>query len=128
MMDAFGCSLCRHIFTANLEQQVLHLADSQVPLAWQWTGQSWQRLSQANLPWTWTLRGAIAAFVLLPTALVGGGAYYFPPLPGSRLAWLPSAWVALTLLAHLACVGWLLLEYYQFPLALYWQAGRDRPF
>lgn len=126
MMDAFGCSLCRHIFTANVEQQILRLADSPVPLAWQWNGQRWRGLSRDRLSWNWALRGAIAVFVVLPTALVGGGAYYFPPLPGSRLAWLPPVWAILTLLAHLTCVGWLLLEYYQFPLALFWQAWRDR--
>jgi hypothetical protein len=126
MMDAFSCSFCRHIFTANLEQQILRLADSPSPLAWVWTGKTWKGKSQIDRPLGWGLSFAIAVFVVLPTALVGCSVYYFPPLPGSRLAWLPLVWVGLTFVLHGFCMGWLLLEYYQIPLALYGQALCDR--
>lgn len=128
MMDAFGCSFCRHIFTANLDQQILRLADSPSPLVWVWTGTAWKGQSQLDTQLGWGLGLAIAMFIILPTTLVGCGAYYFPPLPGSRLAWLPMVWVLLTLVLHGFCVGWLLLEYYQIPLVLYVQAICDRLF
>jgi hypothetical protein len=128
MMDAFACSFCRHIFTASLEQQILRLADSPSPLVWVWTGAVWQGKSQLETSLGWGLGFAIALFILLPTTLVGCGAYYFPPLPGSRLAWLPLVWVFLTFLLHGLCIGWLLLEYYQIPVVLYCQALGDNLF
>jgi hypothetical protein len=128
MMDAFACSFCRHIFTASLEQQILRLADSPSPLVWVWTGEVWKGKSQIDTRLGWGLGIAIAMFIILPTALVGCGAYYFPPLPGSRLAWLPLVWVLLTLVLHGFCISWLLLEYYQIPVVLYVRAMGDRLF
>ncbi|ACK65387.1 conserved hypothetical protein [Rippkaea orientalis PCC 8801] len=125
LMEAFACSFCRHIFTANLEKQAITMADGQLPLTWYWTGRNWQGMTDQNRFGLGYGLGAIA-FVLLPTAIVGLGAYLFPPLPGSRLSWFPLFWTGLTLLAHLACLLWLILEYYQFPLYLYLQALRQR--
>ena len=122
MMDAFGCYFCNSIFTANLEQQLLKKADSQPPLVWYWNGKNWQGGYQpeVHLGWGYWLTGI--AFVTLPSALVGLGAYFFPPTPGSVLSWLPLTWVVITFLAHLSCVIWLALEYYQFPLIAYFRA------
>lgn len=119
LMEAFACNFCRHIFTANLEQQVLKMADSQLAIAWRWNGRTWQGVGSDKTELNWGYRIAGIAFVLLPTTLVGLGAYFFPPLPESDLSWFPWAWTGLTFLAHLACIGWLVLEYYQFPIALY---------
>ncbi len=125
LMEAFACNFCRHIFTANLEQQVITMADGQFPLTWYWTGHNWQGMATKNsLGWGYGL-GAIA-FVVLPTAIMGLGAYLFPPLPGSSLSWFPLAWTGLTFISHLACVLWLLLEYYQLPVFLYLEALRQR--
>lgn len=125
LMEAFACNFCRHIFTANLEKQVITMADGQLPLTWHWTGQNWQGMTTRNsLGWGYRV-GAIA-FVVLPTAIMGLGAYLFPALPGSRLSWFPWVWTGLTFFSHLACILWLILEYYQFPLSLYLQAFRQR--
>jgi hypothetical protein len=126
LMEAFACNFCRHIFTANLEQQILKMADSQLPLSWRWNGSRWQGTQGQGTELGWGSGIAAAAFVLLPTFLVGSGAYLFPPLPGSRLAWLPLFWVFLTFIAHLGFILWLVLEYYQFPLLLYLTSLRQR--
>ena len=118
MMETFACGFCQHIFTANLEQQTLKVADSQLPITWQWIGQKWQGVHRKNeLSWSYGI--AAIVFVSLPTLIVAMSSYLFPPLSDSRLSWLPLTWVFMTLLAHLACIGWLGLEYYQFPLGLY---------
>jgi hypothetical protein len=119
LMEAFACNFCHHIFTANLEQQILKMTDSQLPLSWRWTGIRWQGIQREGSELNGSYWVAGAAFVLLPTLIVGLGAYLFPPLPGSRLSWLPLFWTGLTFVFHLACLVWLLLEYYQFPLLLY---------
>ena len=118
-LKIFACNFCNHIFTANLEQQLLRMADSQLPLTWRWNGKTWKniQLDEIELNWIYGLAGAI--FVLLPTMIIGISAYLFPPISGSYLSWLPTAWAFLTFLAHLVCLVWLVLEYYQFPLVLY---------
>jgi hypothetical protein len=120
LMEAFACNFCQHIFTANLEQQVLKMADSQLPLTWRWQGKGWQGMRQESLEFVWGYRFAGLVFILLPTTIVATGAYLFPPLPQSPLAWLPLAWVIATFCAHLFCLLWLVLEYYQIPLGWYW--------
>ncbi len=126
LMEAFACNICRHIFTANLEQQILKMADSQIPLAWRWTGRHWQGVQRQGGELSWGYWMAGMAFIALPTLIVGSGAYLFPPLPGSPLAWFPRAWTILTLVSHLLCIAWLVLEYYQFPLMLYLRASAQR--
>lgn len=126
LMDAFACNFCRHIFTANLEQQSLKMADSQLPLSWHWNGQKWTGIQPDETKITWGYWIAAIAFVSLPTTIVGAASYIFPPLPGSRLAWFPLAWAIATFLSHLACIIWLILEYYQFPVSLYLRALRQR--
>ncbi|MEA5509873.1 hypothetical protein VB715_08865 [Crocosphaera sp. UHCC 0190] len=124
LMEAFACNFCRHIFTANLDKQAITIADSQVPLTWYWTGESWQGIRSSQRI-QWGYRFFALAFVILPTTIVGLGAYLFPPLPDSPLCWFPYFWVGFTFLAHLGCIVWLILEYYQFPMALYFEALRD---
>lgn len=126
LMEAFACNFCRHIFTANVEQQRIKMADSQIPLTWRWTGRNWQGIGAEGVNMGWGLWLSAMAFILAPTTIVGGGAYIFPPLPGSHLSWLPFAWTGLTFFSHLACVAWLLVEYYQIPVVLYCRAIGDR--
>lgn len=128
LMEAFACNFCRHIFTANLEQQVLKMADSQLPLTWQWNGRTWKGVQREGLELSWGYWIAAIAFVAIPTTLVGLSAYLFPPLPGSPLFWLPTIWIGLTFLSHLICIIWLVLEYYQFPLSMYLRAVTQRLF
>jgi hypothetical protein len=127
-METFACSFCQHIFTTNLEQQLIKMADSQLPLTWRWTGKSWKGIQRegVELGWSYLILGL--AFVLLPTAIVSLGVYLFPPLPDSALYWLPFIWAGLTFLAHLTCLLWLILEYYQFPIRLYLRALKRRLF
>lgn len=116
LMEAFGCEVCGHIFTANLERQSIRVVDSSPPLNWRWTGRTWQATYREGASVGWGIWLAAAAFVTVPTAIVGLSAYLFPPLPESGLAWFPVFWTVLVSLSHLACVVWLLVEYYQFPV------------
>jgi hypothetical protein len=128
LMEAFSCNFCHHIFTTNFEQQILKIADSQLPLTWRWSGKNWKGVQQegTELGWSYLFIGII--FVLLPTAIIAIGSYLFPPLPGSTLSWLPFWWTILTFLAHLFCLIWLIVEYYQFPIFLYLRALKRRYF
>ncbi len=126
LMDVFGCSYCRHVFTANLQDQVLQMADSPQPLLWSWTGQTWrsrppQDQSLSVLLW---MLGAIA--VILPTSLVSLAYYIFPPLPDAPLSWVPLVWIGLTFGVHSVMVGWLAVEYYQPPLYVFLRYGLTR--
>ncbi|GAB4159823.1 MAG: hypothetical protein Fur0046_39110 [Cyanobacteria bacterium J069] len=115
LMDAFACNFCRHIFTANLSEQSVQVADSVQPMIWRWTGWNWQSAYQADpnlTTFVWLIAGML---VVLPTGIVWLSSYTFPPLPGSPWAWFPVVWVSITLSAHLLMVGWLLAEHYQFP-------------
>lgn len=128
LMEAFACDFCHHIFTVNFDRQLLKMADSQLPLTWQWNGKNWKGLQREGVELGWTYLSAGIAFVAIPTTIIGLGAYLFPPLPGSRLYWLPTFWIVLTFVCHLACLIWLILEYYQFPVFLYFRAMRRRLF
>ena len=122
LMEALACNFCNHIFVPNLEQQILKMADSQLPLSWRWDGRHWRSLRQEEVDFSWLYLVAAIAFVAFPTSIVSLGAYFFPPLPGTPMSWFPLFWAVLTLFSHLACLAWLLVEYYQFPLGLYLRA------
>ncbi len=126
LMETFACNFCHHIFTTNFEQQVLKIADSQLPLTWRWNGKNWKGIQQEGTELGWSYLAIGIIFVLLPTAIIATGSYLFPPLPGSPLSWLPLWWTILTFLAHLFCLIWLIIEYYQFPIFLYFRALRRR--
>ena len=123
LMDAFGCDFCRHIFSANLEEQILDLADGQVPRRWYRKGHQWITKDQ-EVFWGYGLFGLI--LIILPTAIVGLGAYCFPPLPNSPLSWLPKLWVVLTLIFHLIFLSWLAALYFQFPFRSYFRLLQER--
>lgn len=126
MMDAFACNFCNHIFTANLNQNSIELADSSLPLQWYWNGRRWQGAHRADVELGWGIGLAAIAIVLLPTTLLGLAAYMFPPIPGSNLSWLPVFWTISAFFAHLTIVIWLLVEYYQFPVFVFLKAWRRR--
>ena len=122
MMEAFSCNFCQHIFTTNFEKQLLKMADSQLPLTWYWNGKTWKGIHREGVEIGWSYIIVALAFVLVPTAIVGSGMYMFPTSPDSLLYWLPFAWTIATFCAHLFCVIWLIIEYYQFPIFLYVRA------
>ena len=122
MMETFSCNFCQHIFTTNFEKQLLKMADSQLPLTWYWNGKTWKGIHREGVEISWSYMIVALGFILLPTSIVGSGMYLFPSSPDSWLYWLPVAWTGLTFFAHLFCVIWLIIEYYQFPIFLYVRA------
>jgi hypothetical protein len=124
LMDAMACDCCHHIFTADLKRQQLKMVDRQPPLIWHWNGRNWKGAHLEGVEWGWVSLLFAVGFVALPTTIIGLSAYTFPAEPDSTLAWLPIAWTGLTFLSHLAIIGWLAMEFYQFPVRAYlrvWQ-------
>ena len=128
LMEALACNSCDRIFIANVEKQVLKMADREPPMTWHWNGKNWigAHLEGVELGWGYLI--AAVALIVLPTTLIGFSAYYFPPTPGSKLSWLPFAWTWLAFLSHLGIVLWLMAEMYQFPVFVYLGVMRRRIF
>jgi len=122
MENTFSCQFCQHLFTADLSQQVLTMMDSEIPLSWYWNGKQWSNPQRQGIELGWEYAIAGLLFILLPSLIVGTGAYLFPPVPGTPLAWLPTAWTILTLITHTSLLLWLITEYYQFPVVMYLRA------
>lgn len=122
LMEAFSCNFCQHIFTANFDKQLLKMADSQLPLTWYWNGKTWKGIHREGAEVGWSYVVFALGFIFLPTTIVGSVAYLFPVASDSWLYWLPGTWAVLTFCAHLFCVIWLVIEYYQFPIFLYIRA------
>lgn len=115
LMDAFACDFCRHIFTANLPEQSIHVEDSSQPMTWRWNGLHWQAANQLDMDLTIVVWLVGLALVLLPPALIWLSSHTFPPMRGSTWEWFPTAWISLTFLTHFTFVAWLLAEHYQVP-------------
>ncbi len=118
LMDSFSCDFCRHIFSANLEEQVLRVEDSAQPLRWQWRGKTWRPVrhtKEAATPTFWT---AAAGIAVAPPVLIGASQYLFPPLPGTKPAIpvSPELWLGLSIVIHGAIASWILLEHHQLPV------------
>jgi hypothetical protein len=126
MENTFSCQFCQHLFTADFPQQLLTMMDSEIPLSWYWNGKRWSNPQRKGIELGWEYAIAATLFLLLPACIVGIGAYLFPPVPGTPLAWLPTAWTILTLLTHLGILVWLITEYYQFPVVMYLRAVMRR--
>lgn len=111
LMDIFACDFCRHMFSANLENQSVHLADSLQPMGWQWNGWRWQTAQQSDTAavviWAFTL-----GLTLAPVGIIVLSNYVFPPLDSTGF---PRMWTALTLGSHSTISIWLLAEYYRWP-------------
>jgi hypothetical protein len=122
LMDAFACEFCRHIFTANLEAQTIQVADSLQPMSWRWTGTYWQSAYRPQEDMAIATWGLAIAVMVLPTLLIGVSAYIFPP-PKNQWLSFSLFWCILTFVLHAGMVGWVIAEYYQFPLYI---AGKTR--
>ncbi|MEB3359525.1 MAG: hypothetical protein VKK04_22560 [Synechococcales bacterium] len=116
LMDAFACDFCRHIFSVAYTNQTVQVVDSSQPMGWLWTGKSWRPLHRSDTNLTLTIWLIGVALVVLPFALVWMANYLFPPLPGSRWAWVSTVWIISTFCTHFGMVAWLLAEHYQLPL------------
>lgn len=128
LMDAMACDCCHHIFTADLERQQLKMADRQPPLSWYWNGKNWKGAHLEGVEWGWAAWIFAVGLVVLPTTIIGLTAYTFPPSPDSTLSWLPFAWTGLTFSLHLAIIGWLVMEFYQFPIRAFLRVRRQQIF
>ncbi len=113
MMDAFACDFCRHIFTANLETQILRVEDSLQKLAWRWKGDRWLPVVQTDTNLSITLWIVCIAIMVLPALCVGLPMVIFVPLDPQSL-WFPRVWFVATLVGHSTVGLWLLMEYYQW--------------
>ncbi|MBD2578349.1 hypothetical protein [Oscillatoria sp. FACHB-1406] len=122
LMEAMSCSFCHHIFSTDFAQQSIAIADSPMAFSWRWNGKGWKSLRGTRTEFGWDALIIAFVFVLLPPFVVGFAAYLFPPLPGTPGAWFPIAWTIVVFFVHLACVIWLTVEYYQFPINLYARA------
>lgn len=111
LMDIFACDFCRHMFTANLQNQSVHLADSLQPMAWRWTGKRWQAAHQKDTA-NYLVWGFAAILAIAPVSLIAVSNYIFPPSGGLNFV---VSWCALTLFSHSIMSGWLLAEYERWP-------------
>ena len=118
LTEAFGCNVCRHIFTLQLEQQTLKMVDREPPLVWRWTGKTWESDRLGDLEVSWIYWFFAITFVCFPPSLIGLSALIFPPISGSVWSWFPLIWTGLTFFTHLLLILWLIAEAYQFPLLL----------
>ncbi len=128
LMDAMACGCCRHIFTVDWERQLLKMPSRQPPLIWHWNGRNWTGAHIEGLEWGWGHWLLAVALVVLPTTIMGLSVYTFPPIPGSALSWLPTVWIGLVFLSHLTIVGWLVIEFYQFPVRTYLRVRQQQLF
>ncbi len=117
LTDAFACKFCRHILSANLQEQQVQVVDSNQPLTWLWNGRHWQlmRGDKANELSTLVLFTA-AVLVTIPAGLVWLSGALFPPLTPTEGMPFSTLWAIVTFGAHLSFVLWLVGEYYQIPL------------
>lgn len=115
LTDAFACSFCRHIFTANLDAQSLHMVDGVQPMVWFWTGERWRHNRRSDGHVTAVVWSFALIIACLPALLVVMSNYMFPPIDGSGLNQFALIWTLATLLAHAGIVLWLIAEHYQWP-------------
>ncbi|MGF1515349.1 MAG: hypothetical protein ACFB5Z_16835 [Elainellaceae cyanobacterium] len=111
LMDAFACSFCRHMFELSYSEQIIRVLDGPRPSVWRWLGNRWTALGQQ--PETPVIWGISLVLAILPFSLIGMATYIFPPLPGSRGAWLPEVWAIGALVIHGLMATWIVAEHHQ---------------
>ncbi|MEM7062925.1 MAG: hypothetical protein AAF572_07165 [Cyanobacteria bacterium P01_B01_bin.77] len=115
LTEAFACSFCRHIFSANLEAQSLQMVDSVQPMVWFWTGERWRKSGRPDGHITAVVWSFALAIACLPAVLIMLSNYMFPPIDSDGLTQFSVVWTVATLLAHAGVVLWLIAEHYQWP-------------
>jgi hypothetical protein len=121
LMDAFACNFCRHIFTANLREQSVHVEDSSQPMTWRWTGRTWQAANQPDRDLTTIIWLVGSTLMIMPPTLIWLTYHIFPPLDGSTWQQFPMVWVGVTFTLHFLLVAWLLAEHHQVPFYIMWK-------
>ncbi|WP_430794780.1 hypothetical protein [Trichormus azollae] len=122
LMEAMSCEFCQEIFTVNLELQQIKMPSRQPPLVWRWNGYKWNQAQLEGMELRWGYVVAAIAFVILPTTLIGIGAYYFSPGRNVPFSGIPYIWTVLTFLSHLSIMIWIFIEVYQIPIGAYLRA------
>lgn len=115
LTEAYACSFCRHIFSANLAAQSLQMVDSIQPMVWFWTGERWRHNNRSDGHVTAVVWSFALAIACLPALLVMLSNYMFPPIDRGGLNQFSIIWTVATLLAHAGIVLWLIAEHYQWP-------------
>ncbi|WP_299484877.1 hypothetical protein [Acaryochloris sp. IP29b_bin.137] len=121
LMDAFSCNVCHHIFSVNLSQQSICLADRTPALGWRWARQRWRPLHHPDIDFPlgiWILCGGLT---VLPPTILWVMHYIFPPLPDSSANSFPLLWIGVVGITHSLIALWILAEFYQLPLYLSWK-------
>ncbi len=111
LTDAFACNFCRHIFTCAPEEGILRVEDSAQPLAWRWSGQTWQSVHHEDLDLTLVIAAMGAALILLPPTLVFLSCWSLWAQPSTSV--ITMLWTLVTFLTHFVLIGWMLAEHYQ---------------
>ncbi len=115
MMETLSCSFCRHIFSAELNQQILRVEDQIPKSTWTWQGDRWASGNLVNVDLTQLVWFTSLFMVVVPTSLMGLSAYIFPPIGGLQWNSFSVVWSGLTFGGHLLIATWLLVEHYQLP-------------
>ncbi|NJK41224.1 MAG: hypothetical protein HC934_07480 [Acaryochloridaceae cyanobacterium SU_2_1] len=125
LMEAFGCDSCRHIFTSNLPEQSICLADVAQPLSWRWTGKGWRPAHHPELDFSLGVWLLSVGLTLLPTGLIWLSYQLFPPLETSPGAGFPILWLAFVFVTHFSLTLLILAEYYQIPFYVAWKVRTE---
>lgn len=116
LTEAFACEFCRHILSANIQEQQVQVVDSSQPLTWLWNGHRWRLTRTENSE---EISGLVIftaiVLIVIPASLVWLSGIIFPPLDSTSQITFSAVWALLTLLSHLIFVLWLIGEYYQIP-------------
>jgi hypothetical protein len=115
MMETLSCSFCRHIFSADLSQQILRVEDTIPKSTWAWNGDRWTSRNLADVDLTLLVWFTSIFITLVPASLLGLSAYIFPPIGGLQWDSFSVVWSGLTLGSHALIAAWLLVEHYQLP-------------
>jgi hypothetical protein len=115
MMDAFSCGFCRHIFSANLTEQVLRVEDRVPQTAWRWQGDRWSSLNPVSVDLSIIVWMTSVFLFTIPSGVIWLSAYVFPPIGGLTWTSFSIVWGEIVFSVHCLIAAWLLVEHYQLP-------------
>ncbi len=115
MMDTLSCGFCRHIFSAELNQQLIRVEDTIPKSTWTWQGDRWTSLNSSNIDLTQLVWFTSLFITVVPASMIGISAYIFPPIGGLQWNSFSVVWDELTFGIHTLIAAWLLVEHYQLP-------------